>query len=81
MIRLLVSEVYLNYHGNLNLYLSKLFSDGSSNIYQKWKNIKFVDKNEILKQMYSSNIIKSWLKRTVLYLCPYKFNPNSALIM
>jgi len=81
MIRLLVCKVCLNYYGNLNLYLSMLFSDASNNIYQKWKNIKFVGKNEILKQMYSSNIIKPWLKRTVFYLCSYKFNPNSAIIM
>lgn len=37
MIRLLVYKACLNYYGNLNLYLSMLFSDATNNIYQKWK--------------------------------------------
>lgn len=81
MIRLLLYKVCLNYHSNLNLHLSMLFSEAANNIYQNWKNIKFVDKSEILEQMYSSDIIKPWLKRTVFYLCSYKFNPNSAITM
>lgn len=43
-----------------------LFSDASNNISKVKKNIKFLDKNEILNQIYNSNII-IWLKRTVFY--------------